>query len=177
VEIITPDGATTCIVLAHPHPDYGGSMYDSVVDAIFRSMTDVGRVRFDFRSSDIELARADVLGAIDAVPAELDVVLCGYSFGADVSLSVDSPRVTAWIAIAPPLGLVPVAEMAAPTDARPKHLLVAEHDQFNPPSKVTPTIEGWTSTTMEVIAGADHFLGGALDRVVAGVRDAMSRTG
>jgi alpha/beta superfamily hydrolase len=159
VEIITPDGATTCVVLAHPHPDYGGSMHDMIIDTVFRALP-TARVRFDFRSSDIASARDDVLAAIDAVPA-LDIVLCGYSFGADVSLSVDSPRVTQWIAIAPPLSIVPVGEMAAPMDARPKHLLVAEHDQLNPPPKVIPTVERWTNTTMEVIDGADHFFGGA----------------
>jgi alpha/beta superfamily hydrolase len=176
VEIITPDGATTAVVLAHPHPDYGGSMHDRVVDAIFRSLSHVGRVRFDFRSSDIATAQADVVAAIDAVPEGLDVVLCGYSFGADVSLTIDHPRVVAWIGVAPPLAIVPVGDMVAPTDPRPKHLLVAEHDQFNPPASAAGRIEGWTSTTMTVLPGADHFLGGALDRVVAEVVAAMSRT-
>jgi alpha/beta superfamily hydrolase len=166
VEIITPDGATTAVVLAHPHPDYGGSMHDLVIDTIFRSLTDVARVRFQFRSSDIDVARADVMAAIDAVPAGLDVVLCGYSFGADVTLSVDSDRVVSWIAIAPPLSLVPVAEMAASRDDRPTHVLVAEHDQFNPPQKVIPTVEDWTNTRMELIPGTDHFFPGAA-RVVA----------
>jgi alpha/beta superfamily hydrolase len=176
VEIITPDGATTAVVLAHPHPDYGGSMHDRVVDAIFRSLTDVGRVRFDFRSSDVAIAQADVLAAIDAVPDSLDVVLCGYSFGADVSLTVDHPRVVAWIGVAPPLAIVPIADMVAATDPRPTHLLVAEHDQFDPPDVARTRIEGWTNTTMAVITGADHFLGGALDRVASEVVAAMSRT-
>lgn len=167
MEIITPDGATTCVVLAHPHPDYGGSMHDLIVDTVFRSLPpEVGRVRFDFRSSEIGSAQEDVRAAIDAVPDGVDVVLCGYSFGADVSLSVDSPRVVRWIAIAPPLSLVPVASMVAPADARPKHLLVAEHDQFNPPPKVIPVVEDWTATTTEVVPGADHFFGGAA-RLVA----------
>jgi alpha/beta superfamily hydrolase len=152
-------------------------MHDRVIDALFRGLTDVGRVRFDFTSSDVAMAQAEIESAIDAAPDGLDVVLCGYSFGADVSLSVDHPRVTSWIGVAPPLAIVPVDRVVAATDPRPKHLLVAEHDQFNPPSKVTSTIAGWTSTTMTVITGTDHFLGGTLDRVVDEIRGAMSRTG
>jgi alpha/beta superfamily hydrolase len=169
VEIITPDGATTCVVLAHPHPDYGGSMHDLIVDSVFRALptgANVGALRFNFGSSDIDDARRDVLAAIDAVPDGLDVVLCGYSFGADVSLAVDHERVTRWIAIAPPLSIVPVADMAAPSDARPTHLVVAAHDQFNPPDKASASIAGWTNATMEVIDGVDHFFGGSA-RLVA----------
>jgi alpha/beta superfamily hydrolase len=165
MEIITPDGATTCVVLAHPHPDYGGSMHDLIIDTVFRALP-TARLRFDFRSSEIDVARRDVLAAIDAVPEHLEVVLCGYSFGADVSLAVDHERVTQWIAIAPPLSIVPVADMAAPSDPRPTHLVVAAHDQFNPPDKASATVAGWTNTTMEVIDGADHFFGGSA-RVVA----------
>lgn len=168
LQIITPDGATTCVVLAHPHPDYGGSMHDLIVDTVFRALP-TARVRFDFRSSDLDEARADVLAAIDAVPAGLDVVLCGYSFGADVSLSVDHERVSQWIAIAPPLSIVPVAEMAAPADARPTHLVVAAHDQFNPPDRAAATVAGWTNTTMEFIEGADHFFPGSARAVADAV--------
>ena len=143
-------------------------MHDLIIDTLFRSLAsvEVGRVRFQFRSSDVAMARDDVLAAIDVVPPGLDVVLCGYSFGADVSLSVDSPRVVSWIAIAPPLSLVPVGAMAAPRDERPKHLVVAEHDQFNPPDRAAAAIEAWVNTTMEVIPGADHFFPGAA-RLVA----------
>ena len=120
-------------------------------------------------------------GVLDGIDANglfgmIDVVLCGYSFGADVSLTVDHRRVVAWIGVAPPLAIVPIADMVAATDPRPTHLLVAEHDQFDPPDVARTRIEGWTNTTMAVIAGADHFLGGALDRVVTEVGTAMSRT-
>ena len=161
MEIITPDGATTCVVLAHPHPDYGGSMHVPVIEGLFRGLDGVARLRFDFRGSAIDLARADLVAAIDAVPVELDVVACGYSFGADVSLSVGHERITQWIAITPPLSLVPLEEMVAASDPRPKLLLPAEHDQHFPPDRAASKTAGWTNTSLEIVPGTDHFLGGA----------------
>jgi pimeloyl-ACP methyl ester carboxylesterase len=50
--------------------------------------------------------------------------------------------------------------MAVDPPRQPTLVLVAEHDQFCPPSVVEPIIATWPDTTMEVIASADHFLSG-----------------
>ena len=39
-------------------------------------------------------------------------------------------------------------------------MLVAEHDQFSPPSVVDPIVATWPDATMEIIASADHVLAG-----------------
>lgn len=168
-----PDGATVGVVLAHPHPLYGGTMWDGPPAWLFERLPAVGiaAIRFGFRREHDEgrAERLDVVAAIDALPAGLAVVLCGYSFGGWVSLNVTDERVASWVAIAAPLG----GDIAAAKDPRPKHLLVPEHDQFAPPEVVAAVIDGWTSTTTSVLRGTDHFLGGAMSTVVDQVVSAI----
>ena len=176
-QLAVPDGATVGVVLAHPHPLYGGSMWDGPPAVLYERLPAAGAaaVRFNFRGvgrstgthdrGDAE--RLDVLAALAALPAELPVILCGYSFGADVCLTVDHPRVVGWCAIAPPL----MRGMSVSDTPRPKLLLVPEHDQYDPPGRAAEETVGWAATTIEVIEGADHFLAGALGRVA----DAVSR--
>jgi len=178
-QLAVPDGAAVGVVLAHPHPLYGGSMWDGPPAVLFDRLPaeGVAAVRFNFRGvgrssgaherGDGE--RHDVLAAIDALPEGLPVVLCGYSFGADVILSVDHERVAAWCAVAPPLMREPAAAVAG--GARPKLLLVPEHDQYDPPAQARARTVGWGATTIDVVEGADHFLAGALGRVA----DAVTR--
>jgi hypothetical protein len=182
-ELDVPAGATVGVVLAHPHPLYGGSMRDGAPAVLFERLPaeGIGALRFNFRGVGASggthdrggAERLDVQAAIDAMP-DVPLVLCGWSFGADVSLCVDDARVVAWCPIAPPLAVVRVDDMRAPSDPRRKHLLVPEHDQYDPPDKASATTASWTNTTMTVLPGADHFLGGALglvgDEVIALVR-------
>jgi len=174
-ELAMPHGATAVVVLAHPHPLYGGSMRTGVPDALFRSLPDagIGALRFNFRgvegsggSHDAGGAeRLDVGAAVAAVPLGLDVVVCGWSFGADVSLCVTHDRISAWCAVAAPLGAVPIENMAAAGDPRPKLLLVPEHDQYSAPARTRDLTATWRATTVEVLPGADHFLAGSLRAV------------
>src|SRR5205814_6417393 len=111
--------------------------------------------------------------ALFAIAEGLPLVLAGYSFGADVSLAVADDRVTGWLAIAPVLRRP--SDLVAGADPRPKLLIVAEHDQFRPPDEARARVGDWTSTRVEVVAGADHFLVGRTDRVVALCLDELRR--
>ena len=94
-------------VVCHPHPAYGGDRHNAVVDRIFRTLAGGGvtTLRFDFRRTggddgDGEGGEGlDVAAAVDQVAAHLEpgvpLWLVGYSFGADVALSVDHDRVAA----------------------------------------------------------------------------------
>lgn len=167
------------MVLCHPHPQYGGNMHATVIEWLFRQLPGhgIGVLRFNFRgvpgsegSHDEGVGeRLDVAAAIDDLGArwpEIPLFVGGWSFGADVSLAVDHPRHSGWFSVAPPLAVVRVADMAAPTDPRPKLLAIPEHDQFNPPDKATASTEHWTNTTLELVPNTDHFLAGGLNRVL-----------
>jgi len=157
-DLTTRAGAACTAVLLHPHPDYGGDRFHPVVDALYHGLP-VSTIRFDFRSSDPAAAGADLLEAIGRAP-DADVVLMGYSFGADIALSVGDTRVRGWLAVAPPLRLVDAATMPAGGDARPKLLLVPELDQFSGPARTTGLTAAWPATSVVTLPGADHFLVG-----------------
>src|SRR5436309_8796531 len=115
-ELAVPDEPWGAAVLAHPHPQYGGSMRSIVIGALFAALPEngVAALRFNFRGvegsegsfDDGRGERHDIVAALDVlhpITEALPLVLAGWSFGADTSLDVVDQRVTAWFAVAPPL--------------------------------------------------------------------------
>jgi len=173
------DAVQGAVVLAHPHPMQGGSMASLVTSELFRLLPQRGlaTLRFNFRgvgrsggehghgrteAHDVTAA----LATLEELWPHRPLVLSGWSFGADVSLSLTDPRIDGWAAIAPPLRVLPVEELAAAAgaDPRPKLLIVPEHDEFRPPEPAREATAGWTNTTIEVVPGADHFLVGRTEK-------------
>jgi alpha/beta superfamily hydrolase len=148
----------------------GGNRFNAVVDALYRALPAAGVAvaRFDFSSSDRAVAGQQTVEVIDVVPTR-PLVLVGYSFGAAIATMIDDDRLAGWFLIAPPLRLVPANESTIAADPRPKALAVAEFDQFSPPADIGQATQGWINTTINPLPGADHFLAGSLDTVVAQV--------
>jgi alpha/beta superfamily hydrolase len=169
------------LVLCHPHPLHGGTMQSIVVGALFRTVPkyNVAALRFNFRgvgNSDGEHdgGPAEQLDAIAAVkllavklPPGTPIVLAGWSFGAEVALSVLDPAIAAWIGIAPPLRFADVDGMER--DPRPKLVLLAEHDEIRPASEVADATITWPNTTVEIVPGASHYFVGRTDWLVRSV--------
>lgn len=167
-------------VVCHPHPAYGGDRHNMVVDHVFRTLRGAGAsvLRFDFRPSVGAGGavgpgeRLDVAAALDEVAAHLDpgvpLWLVGYSFGADIALSVGDERIAGWVAIAPPLRFGAPARPAE-GDPRPVLVLAPEHDRFNPPDQARLATADWPDATFAVVPGADHFLAGAAATVATSV--------
>ncbi len=165
-------------VLCHPHPQFGGSMRAVVVSPLFAALPDFGVdcLRFNFRGVEGSQGtygegKGEHLDAVAAVSAQraavpsVPLICCGFSFGADVALSVVDPAVDAWIAIAPPLHFaVDTAVLAA--DARPKLVVLAQHDDFRDAAEAGAIAHAWPSTRVEIVGGASHFFVGRTDRVV-----------
>ncbi len=178
-DLAVPADHWAAVVLTHPHPLYGGDRHALVTDALFRALPPAGvaTLRFDFRGAgDSEGEhdgghgeRLDVAAAIEALaplaeatrPAgHVPLVVCGYSFGADVALCVTDPRLDAWVLVAPPLAAVPLGDMTAAGDHRPKLLVVPEHDQFRSPAAAAAATAAWRATSIITIPMGDHFLAG-----------------
>jgi alpha/beta superfamily hydrolase len=179
-ELSVPEQAWSAAVLAHPHPEFGGSMRSIVTAAMFSALPAAGVacLRFNFRGVGRSEGthgggrdeRADLVAAIDVlspITEGLPLVLAGWSFGADTALTVGDERLAGWIAVAPPLRAAAVADMVAPADPRPKLVVVPEHDQFRPPESARPVIEEWASTRLEIVPGGDHYLVGRADQLMA----------
>jgi alpha/beta superfamily hydrolase len=175
-----PDRAHAAVLLTHPHPLHGGSMRSLVTSELFRILPTHGIavVRFNFRGVggsggthghgiDEQL---DIVAGLDELSrraADLPLVIGGWSFGADVALTVVDPRLAGWFLVAPPIRIVRVDAMVAAHDPRPKRLAVPEHDEFRPPDSARDATADWVNTSIEVIAGADHYCAGRTDRVAS----------
>lgn len=176
-DLVVPSTCTGAAVICHPHPLYGGDRFNPVVQAVADACIGAGlaTLRFDFRGVNLSegshgggtAERLDVLAALDVAAQHGNkgpLLLAGYSFGSMVALDVCSAAVAAWLAVAPPLGMMPAAPSSA-RDPRPKHLIVPEHDQYSPPEATAAKSSDWASTTMSTIAMGDHFLAGRLNEV------------
>lgn len=135
-------------VLLHPHPDMGGTQHNNVITALFDALD--GAVRFDFASSDLAVARGQVLEQLD----DGDAWLVGYSFGGGIAALVDDPRVLGWCLVAPALAMV---DPVIGADPRPKHVLAAERDGFFTPAALREATVGWAATSHDLVPGTDHF--------------------
>jgi alpha/beta superfamily hydrolase len=183
-EMSSPPQPRLAVVVAHPQPQYGGDMHSNVVTAIFRSAPGMGVavLRFNFRGVGASSGttgsgpaeRDDLRAALDYCADEsesLPLGISGYTFGAENALTVDHPRSLGWFVVSPVFRMFPPEQVVASTDPRPKHLLIAEHDQYAPPVGARESTRGWAATTIEVAPMTDHFFGAGTQSVV----DAFAR--
>jgi len=157
-----------------------------VISVLFAELPAAGYpcLRFNFRgvegstgsyssgvgeSLDVVAAIATMTETTPGVP----VALVGWSFGADISLGIADDRIAGWVAIAPPLRFR--TSFAAALDARPKHLVLAEHDEYRNPADVRTAVSEWRDTTVAVVPGASHFFVGRTDRVVTETLTGLTR--
>ena len=180
-----PADAHATAVLCHPHPKYGGTMRSIVISALFEALPNraVACLRFNFRG--VEGSEGsytegrdeplDVAAALDAATEAAvagPVALIGWSFGADIALAIDDPRIAGWAGIAPPLRFRPERDYdAIGNDPRPKLLVLAANDEFRAPEEIEAATSAWTSTRIETVPGASHFFVGRTERVVTLVGD------
>jgi alpha/beta superfamily hydrolase len=179
-DLAIPTSPWAAAVVAHPHPLQGGDRFNPVVDALYSTFATNGiaALRFDFRGVGTsegshdggDAERLDVAAALDAIepwthPATSGgtlhgpLVAVGYSFGALVALEVAEPRVSGWIAVAPPLPAQGRAPLAG-ADPRPKLVLSPSFDQFCPPDVALQRTSSWNEVEVHPIEMADHFLVG-----------------
>lgn len=135
-------------IVCHPHPLYGGTMQNKVVDYLSRTLNDlgVGTLRFNFRgvgASEGEYAHG--IGEAEDLRAVLDwsrkqrpehpLWLAGFSFGAYVALSVAREYpLAALITVAPPVNFFDFAKLTAPQC--PWVLVQGEADEVVPAADV-----------------------------------------
>jgi alpha/beta superfamily hydrolase len=185
--LANPGGGAPGAVVCHPHPMYGASMYNNVVDAILAALWECGyaTLRFNFRGvgasegehdggpgevADAGAAMAHLLAQPDV--RRDDAMMAGYSFGAMVALSAGYERrdVARIVAVALPIAMT---DARVPPDASKPLLLVSgDRDSYSPVAGLQALQQKIrASAKVELIAGADHFFGGQeaeLSRAIAG---------
>jgi alpha/beta superfamily hydrolase len=160
-------------VLCHPHPLYGGSLHDAVLDCLttvlLRAGVDV--LRFNFRGVGASEGRHDRgIGEVDDLLAAARwlqardpaaALWCGgYSFGAWVTWQALARGLGAAraVLIAPPVGTMAFA----PLDAAPAvDVVIGDADDYADPA----ALAAWRGVRVHSLAGADHFFGGRLDQL------------
>jgi alpha/beta superfamily hydrolase len=179
------------VVITHPHPLYGGSMHNNVVESLVRVYQQAGysTLRFNFRGVGGSQGEYDNgQGEQDDLKAALHylaeqgknvVDLAGYSFGAWVN-GLTRPPVDAvyrMIMVSPPVAFL---DFGPPQSIPQLKLVVAgSRDEIAPPELIQTTLPTWNpGARLEIIEGADHFYGtytaeleSILTNYLAGERD------
>ena len=166
-----PGGA----VFAHPHPLHGGTLHNKVVYRCARALTAAGweTLRFNFRGVGLSDGRYDAgrgetedfRAALDEVErhAGLPIIAGGFSFGSAVALRAiaGDPRVVAYLGVGLPVATDSL--VGTPRPEVPALFVVGERDTLGPPDRLRDFVGN--SGEIVVIAGADHFFEGKLERL------------
>jgi alpha/beta superfamily hydrolase len=181
------NGLRGAVVLAHPHPQYGGTMHTKVVYQAAKAFKRIGCavLRFNFRGTGLSA------GAYDEGRGEMDdfraavAFMCGQypdaplwaagmSFGAWISLTVGAtdPRVTTLVGIAPPLSRYDFEPVRA--SAKPKFFIQGERDELCPLKEMQEFYARATDPKeLVVIDAADHLFDGKTSEVADAIEDLL----
>jgi len=173
-----PGDSARAVAITHPHPQYGGDMFNPVVAAIVSAYQKTGfaTLRFNFRGTGNSSGthdqgigeQADVAGAVDFLKREgfRDVHLSGYSFGAwvDAMALHGGVSVQGLTMVAPPVAFIDFEDgIRLPMLSA---VVAGSRDDYAPPDLIRPCMGQWNpEVRMDIIDGADHFFMGFLDEV------------
>lgn len=170
------EGHYSGAVICHPHPLYGGDMYNNVVEAIYQELENRSMIalRFNFRGvgSSGGLV-ADSSGNLEDVGAAIDYLfavsnmdtdrigLVGYSYGGAMVLryAPNDARVKAIATVSPaitPIGSDPILKYD-----KPKYFISGERDGVVTLNKFQYLVDKVTQPkSYRIVAGVDHFWSG-----------------
>lgn len=177
-------------VIAAPHPLYGGSLDNPVVEALAKGFAaeGFGTVAFNYRgvgqsegqaSADVERAATDygrVIGWLRSTTAGQAAPLClaGYSFGAVTAVACALAQRAAGALepaslalVAPPLGMLGALDLAAV--AAPSFVLMGRNDDYLPLDAARAYFAPIAQCTVTE-SEADHFFAYEIDEVAAFAR-------
>ncbi len=165
-------------VITHPHPLYGGDMYNFVVGSIAQAYQKYGytTLRFNFRGVGGSQGhydegigeQNDLLAALSYLNAigikQID--LTGYSFGAWINAQAirNDVFVKNMVMVSPPVGFV---NFHPTTSLSPLKLVVTgSRDDIAPAHLIKKILPAWNpNAVFEIIDGADHFYGGYVEEL------------
>jgi len=169
-------------VLCHPHPLYGGTMNDAVLDCLAQTLLNngVSCLRFNFRGVDKSEGSYDgnggevedlcsVVGWLQSEHAGSPLWLGGYSFGASVVWQglAGMPEPYRVLLVAPPVGSMafPDRDLNCPVD-----VFIGDADEF----ARRDALEAWQGIRRHIIAGGNHFFLNHLDTLRQRIEQAIT---
>jgi uncharacterized protein len=185
VESAHPRGIRAAVVLAHPHPQQGGTMHTKAVYQSAKALMRIGCavLRFNFRGAGASAGTfdsgpgemADCRAALDFMHtryADAPLWCGGMSFGAWIGLIVgaEDPRVSTIIGIAPPLSRYDFEPVR--TSAKPKFFIQGEFDEVCPLKEMRAFYaRAADPKELVVIDAADHLFDGKVTEVAEAIED------
>ncbi|MFQ5418506.1 MAG: serine aminopeptidase domain-containing protein [Myxococcota bacterium] len=175
------------VVVAAPHPLYGGSMDSPVVNEIAYAAREAGlaSLRFDWRgvgasggaaSGDAAAAAADYRAALDHLTATVSGAVCaaGYSFGAAAAVraAAGEPRVRRLLLLAPPPAFLDREALAA--FGGEVCVAVGAEDALAPAAELEEIVASLRRGKFQSIPEADHFFGAGLAAVGRFARESLA---
>lgn len=170
-------GAFPAVVVCHPHPLYGGSMDNNVVNGLCEALAAESMVALKFNFRGVEgsegqfsvgaEAQEDVRAAVAFLTSfkEVDasrIGLAGYSAGAAWGLAAvyEDERVKALAAVSPPSGLFDISILKH--CHKPKLLVSGSHDRHVDAEDLRAICRDLPGPVeCEIMEDADHFWWGS----------------
>jgi uncharacterized protein len=179
------EGPRAAVVLAHPHPQHGGTMHTKAVFQAAKAFARIGCavLRFNFRGAGASAGSfSDGPGEMDDCRAALDFVhdrypsaplwVGGMSFGAWIAMTVGAAdaRVSALVGIAPPLTRYDFEPVR--TSEKAKFFIIGERDEICALKEMRAFYARCAEPKeLIVIDGADHLFDGKVSEVADAVED------
>ena len=170
LEGVWQSGNVRGAVVAPPHPEYGGTLDNPVVNELAYSLYRCGyaSLRFNWRgvgasqglvTSDLVAADRDYAAAVEHVASTLDapITAAGYSFGAAAALrtALRDTRIADVLLVSPPVAMI--KSLAVDEFAGPLRVIVGGSDSFSPVDQLSSLLLPLPNATLDVIPSADHF--------------------
>jgi alpha/beta superfamily hydrolase len=181
------DGLRAAVVVAHPHPQHGGTMHTKAVFQSAKAFIRIGcaALRFNFRGVGTSAGVFDNgTGEMDDFRAALDFMherypglplwAVGVSFGAWIAMSVGAgdPRVSTLMGIAPPLSRHDFEPVRV--SPKPKFFVQGERDELCPLKDMQAFYaRAADPKELVVIDAADHLFDGKLGEVAEAIEDLL----
>jgi len=180
-------GLRAAVVLAHPHPQYGGTMHTKVVYQAAKAFTRIGCAVLRFNSRGVGTSSGswdDGRGEMDDFRAavafmraqypDLRVWSAGMSFRAWIAMTVgtEDESVSTLVGIAPPVSRFDFE--AVRTSYKPKFFIQGERDELCPLKDMQEFYaRAHDPKELIVIDAADHLFDGKVLEVADAIEDLL----
>jgi alpha/beta superfamily hydrolase len=167
------------VVITHPHPLYGGTMRNPVVETVQNAYAQHGyaTLRFNFRGVgssqgdyDNGVGEQDDVRAAIAYVNQRDVTtvdMAGYSFGTWVNAGVAADKRTSiesMMMVSPPVGFIEFENINALSCLN--LIVTGSRDDIAPVNRIRELLPTWNpGAQFAVIDGCDHFYIGYLEKL------------
>ncbi len=161
------------VLICHPHPQYGGNMYNNVVSGVFNYIIkhEISCLRFNFRGVGKSTGHhSGGSGELDDVKACIDflvnmknherIMICGYSYGAAIGCSAInySEKIIGYVSISFPWDIMGIQYKELSQSSKPKLFIQGNQDNVAVYERFQENFDSYLDPkTSKIIDGADHF--------------------